>query len=54
MKTKFIGRFCTVRPFDTEKAGASVATGFIVDKQKGLILTNRYLMKKIYFFFLIS
>ena len=27
--------------FDTEVAGCSVATGFVVDKEQGLILTNR-------------
>eukprot|EP01117_Protostelium_nocturnum_P007589 TRINITY_DN2719_c0_g1_i1.p1 TRINITY_DN2719_c0_g1~~TRINITY_DN2719_c0_g1_i1.p1 ORF type:complete len:1013 (+),score=348.65 TRINITY_DN2719_c0_g1_i1:181-3219(+) len=38
-------RFCTVRHFDTERASFSVATGFIVDKEKGLILTNRHVVR---------
>ncbi|PRP82453.1 pro-apoptotic serine protease [Planoprotostelium fungivorum] len=38
-------RFCTVRHFDTERASFSVATGFIVDKAKGLILTNRHVVR---------
>jgi len=38
-------RFCTVRHFDTERAGYSVATGFIVDKKIGLILTNRHVVR---------
>eukprot|EP00052_Salpingoeca_macrocollata_P012029 m.93183 g.93183 ORF g.93183 m.93183 type:complete len:1008 (-) comp18306_c0_seq4:53-3076(-) len=32
----------TVRPFDTEKPGSSQATGFVVDKKRGLILTNKH------------
>jgi hypothetical protein len=30
--------------FDTESAGCSVATGFIVDAARGLILTNRHVV----------
>ncbi|CDP02710.1 unnamed protein product [Coffea canephora] len=33
------------RAFDTESAGASYATGFIVDKRRGIILTNRHVVK---------
>ena len=32
------------RAFDTESAGSSYATGFIVDKKLGLILTNRHVI----------
>jgi S1-C subfamily serine protease len=38
-------RFCTVRHFDTERASFSVATGFIVDKKNGIILTNRHVVR---------
>jgi pro-apoptotic serine protease NMA111 len=34
----------TVRYFDTYSAGSSSATGFIVDYDSGLILTNRYIL----------
>ena len=30
------------RAFDTEAAGSSYATGFVVDKKRGIILTNRH------------
>ncbi|KAK3288435.1 serine protease [Cymbomonas tetramitiformis] len=33
------------RAFDTEAAGSSSATGFIVDRKKGLILTNRHVVR---------
>ncbi|KAJ4788602.1 Pro-apoptotic serine protease NMA111 [Rhynchospora pubera] len=33
------------RAFDTEQAGASYATGFVVDKERGVILTNRHVVK---------
>ncbi|NOY25493.1 MAG: PDZ domain-containing protein [Oligoflexia bacterium] len=33
------------RAFDTESAGSSVATGFIVDAKQGLILTNRHVVQ---------
>ncbi|ERN04348.1 protease Do-like 7 isoform X1 [Amborella trichopoda] len=33
------------RAFDTEAAGASYATGFVVDKSRGIILTNRHVVK---------
>jgi hypothetical protein len=34
------------RPFDTEDSGSSEATGFIVDAERGIILTNRVSSKK--------
>ncbi|PWA71771.1 hypothetical protein CTI12_AA277160 [Artemisia annua] len=33
------------RAFDTESAGSSYATGFVVDKARGIILTNRHVVK---------
>ncbi|KAI3808476.1 hypothetical protein L1987_24427 [Smallanthus sonchifolius] len=33
------------RAFDTESACASYATGFVVDKSRGIILTNRHVVK---------
>ena len=33
------------RSFDTEPAGSINATGFIVDKRLGIILTNRHVVK---------
>lgn len=38
-------RTTATRAFDTESAGASYATGFIVDKDRGIILTNRHVVK---------
>lgn len=38
-------RTTACRAFDTESAGASYATGFIVDKRRGVILTNRHVVK---------
>ncbi|GMP27481.1 hypothetical protein CsSME_00003449 [Camellia sinensis var. sinensis] len=38
-------RTTACRAFDTESAGASHATGFVVDKQRGIILTNRHVVK---------
>ncbi|KAK1279931.1 Protease Do-like 7 [Acorus gramineus] len=38
-------RTTAARAFDTEAAGASYATGFVVDKQRGIILTNRHVVK---------
>ncbi|GAQ82286.1 hypothetical protein KFL_001060190 [Klebsormidium nitens] len=38
-------RITGVRAFDTESASSSYATGFIVDKKLGLILTNRHVVK---------
>ncbi|XP_057752867.1 protease Do-like 7 isoform X1 [Arachis stenosperma] len=38
-------RTTACRSFDTESAGASYATGFIVDKRRGIILTNRHVVK---------
>ncbi|KAI9336979.1 trypsin-like cysteine/serine peptidase domain-containing protein [Obelidium mucronatum] len=35
-------RFSQVAAFDTEHADTSEASGFVVDKQRGLILTNRH------------
>ena len=33
------------RAFDTESAGSSYATGFVVDKRLGIILTNRHVLR---------
>ncbi|XP_065849796.1 protease Do-like 7 isoform X2 [Euphorbia lathyris] len=38
-------RTTACRAFDTEVAGASYATGFVVDKRRGIILTNRHVVK---------
>ncbi|KAK8669564.1 hypothetical protein V6N13_106990 [Hibiscus sabdariffa] len=38
-------RTTACRAFDTESAGASSATGFVVDKRRGIILTNRHVVK---------
>ncbi|KAI3462600.1 hypothetical protein Pfo_019263 [Paulownia fortunei] len=38
-------RTTACRAFDTESAGASYATGFVVDKCRGIILTNRHVVK---------
>lgn len=38
-------RTTAARAFDTETAGASYATGFVVDKVRGIILTNRHVVK---------
>lgn len=38
--------FCQVAPFDTDSAVSSEATGFVVDAEKGYILTNRYVCAK--------
>lgn len=32
----------TTRSFDTDAAGSGSATGFVVDKRRGIVLTNRY------------
>ncbi|TPX34042.1 hypothetical protein SmJEL517_g03183 [Synchytrium microbalum] len=37
-------RYACVTKFDTEEAGTFVATGFIVDAKRGLILTNRHVV----------
>jgi len=37
-------RVCSVRAFDGSGAGFSTATGFIVDKERGIILTNRHVV----------
>ena len=34
-----------VRSFDTESAGSAYATGFVVDKAMGLVLTNRHVLR---------
>jgi len=38
-------RFMTVRHFDTYNAGSSSATGFVVDARRGIILTNRHVVR---------
>ena len=38
-------RITTPRAFDTESASAGYATGFVVDKARGIILTNRHVVK---------
>lgn len=38
-------RTTACRSFDTESAAASYATGFVVDKKRGIILTNRHVVK---------
>ncbi|XVE72190.1 hypothetical protein DITRI_Ditri11bG0019100 [Diplodiscus trichospermus] len=38
-------RTTACRAFDTEPAGAAYATGFVVDKRRGIILTNRHVVK---------
>ncbi|EXC20662.1 hypothetical protein L484_027221 [Morus notabilis] len=38
-------RTTACRAFDTESAAASYATGFVVDKRRGIILTNRHVVK---------
>ncbi|KAL5574026.1 hypothetical protein UlMin_023623 [Ulmus minor] len=38
-------RTTACRAFDTEAAGASYATGFVIDKSRGIILTNRHVVK---------
>ncbi|KAJ2548129.1 hypothetical protein EV175_004940, partial [Coemansia sp. RSA 1933] len=35
-------RVCQAAPFDTAGAIATEATGFVVDKERGIILTNRH------------
>ncbi|KAJ3408213.1 serine protease, partial [Chytridiales sp. JEL 0842] len=37
-------RFISVRNFDTEHQRSSQATGFVVDKERGIILTNRHVV----------
>lgn len=38
-------RTTSTRAFDTEAAGAHYATGFVVDKRRGILLTNRHVVK---------
>lgn len=38
-------RVSATRAFDTEEASTSVGTGFIIDAERGLILTNRHLVQ---------
>ena len=33
------------RFFDTERTSSSVATGFVVDAERGIILTNRHVVE---------
>ena len=35
----------SVRYFDTEKPATGQATGFVIDKERGLILTNRHVVE---------
>lgn len=37
-------RFCQTCPFDTDPAFSSEATGFVVDAERGYILTNRHVV----------
>lgn len=37
-------RLSSTRAFDTENASSSVATGFVVDAKRGIILTNRHVV----------
>jgi S1-C subfamily serine protease len=37
-------RVSSTRPFDTESTGTSTATGFVVDAEKGIILSNRHVV----------
>lgn len=39
-----LSRVTQTRSFDTEAASSSYATGFVVDKVRGLILTNRHVV----------
>ncbi|MFN7144676.1 MAG: trypsin-like peptidase domain-containing protein, partial [Myxococcota bacterium] len=38
-------RVSSTRPFDTEGAASSVATGFVVDAERGILLTNRHVVE---------
>jgi S1-C subfamily serine protease len=38
-------KLSSVRSFDTESAGNSQGTGFVVDAERGIILTNRHLVE---------
>ena len=38
-------RTTATRAFDTQSAASSYATGFVVDKRRGIILTNRHVVK---------
>ena len=40
-------KFVSVRCFDTESAMFSQATGFLVDKARGIILTNRHVVNPV-------
>jgi S1-C subfamily serine protease len=37
-------RASATRPFDTEPTSAPIATGFVVDAERGIILTNRHVV----------
>lgn len=43
-KYPFFSRVTLTRAVDTEPASSSYATGFIVDKTRGIILTNRHVV----------
>lgn len=38
-------RISSPRAFDTESAASGVATGFVVDKERGIVLTNRHVVE---------
>ncbi len=38
-------RVSATRPFDTEGAASAVATGFVVDAERGIVLTNRHVVE---------
>ena len=40
-------RFCQTCSFDTDPAASSEATGFVVDSEKGYILTNRHVRRQL-------
>lgn len=45
VKNCVVLKITTTRSFDTQTAGSSFATGFVVDSERGLILTNRHVVK---------
>jgi S1-C subfamily serine protease len=46
--------FCQTCSFDTDAAVSSEATGFVVDAEKGYILTNRVRILSMYYIALLS
>jgi S1-C subfamily serine protease len=38
-------RYVTPRPFDTESAGSFTATAFVVDAERGILLSNRHVVQ---------